>query len=202
MPMFPITINGNTLDQSTRSTADAFKYILVQSRAPLSPLQRQNLENAGLKHLDYVSKNTYLGHYQDADLDKIRQMEPVVYADVYLQSLKITPRLKEVQLDQNYEVDITYHEGVDVSPGSSDLKRSIMDKSYLTSDDIGFFDHKARLTIKGRYLKDVAMLDDVRWIEEVGEVEEFSDVARDILRIDIQSQTGPPQPQTHEGRGR
>jgi hypothetical protein len=78
--MFPITINGNTLDQSILSAPDASNtnYVLVQTWARPSPSQRKDLEIAGLQHLDYVSKNTYLCHYQDANLASIRLMELVV----------------------------------------------------------------------------------------------------------------------------
>jgi hypothetical protein len=46
------------------------------------------LAEAGLALHDYVSKNTYLYGYQDDD----RQMEPVVYVDVYRLEFKIPPR--------------------------------------------------------------------------------------------------------------
>ena len=171
--MFPITINGNKLDPSTKSATDSSKtnYILVQTRAGLSPSQRQDLANAGLVHLDYVSKNTYLCGYQDTDLDRIRQMEPVVYVDVYRLEFKIEPDLKEAapSLDE-VEVDVVFHDAVDSD--SESLRARISD---LNPKNIEFFPHEvpheARLTVAGRYLNDMVTIDEVRHIEEVGKIE-------------------------------
>ena len=167
--MFPITINGNKLDPSTKSATDSSKtnYILVQTRAGLSPSQRQDLANAGLVHLDYVSKNTYLCGYQDTDLDRIRQMEPVVYVDVYRLEFKIEPDLKGAapSLDE-VEVDVVFHDAVDSD--SESLRARISD---LNPKNIEFFPHYARLTVAGRYLNDMVTIDEVRHIEEVGKIE-------------------------------
>jgi serine protease AprX len=187
--LFPITINGYTLDQSKPDTKPLkTKYILVQSRARLSPSDRQELDHAGVKHLDYVSKNTYLCQYQDGDLEKIRQLEPVVYVDIYRKEFKIMPSLKKAERDeakrnQAYKVDFVFHKGVD--PSSQDLQRDIKEKSHCGVGDIEFLPNKARLTVQSLYLKAVASIDDVRHVEEVGEVVEFNNVARQILKIDL-----------------
>jgi serine protease AprX len=193
-PIFPITINGNSLDQLTKSAADASKtnYILVQSRARLSPLQRQELAGAGLVLHDYVSKNTYLYGYQGVDLDMIRQMEPVVYVDVYRLEFKIPPSLKEAVPDSPYKVDIAFHEGIDSD--SKILRDLIIEKSRLSAEDIKFFRHKSLLTVQGRYLNDLASIDGVRRIEEVGKTELRNDQARLILGANVQPGLGPMQP--------
>ncbi|RYP15321.1 hypothetical protein DL765_005777 [Monosporascus sp. GIB2] len=200
-PMIPITINGNTLDHSTKSAADASKtnYILVQFRARLSPSQMQELANAGLKHLDYVSKNTYLCHHEDADLDKIRQMDPVVYVEIYRPEFKITPSLKGAAPSLNYEVDVVFHDAVDSD--SEDLRGRIAQESGRNLKDIEFFPHKASLTALGRYLNDIATIDEVYRIEEIGETELRNDQAQLILAANIQPGPTLAQQQVYRGEG-
>jgi len=180
--MFPITINGNTLDKSKVEPLKT-KYILVQCRTRLRPSDRQELGNTGVKHLNYVSKNTYLCQYQDGDLEKIRQLEPVVYVDFYHKIFKITPSLKKAIQDEAtrnkaFEVDIVFHESVDTN--SQGLQKDIKDASRCRVGD-KFLPDKVRLTVQGLYLQAVASIDDVRHIEEVGEDVELNDVAREIL---------------------
>ena len=149
---------------------------MVQSRTRLSPSDRQKLDHTGVKHLDYVSKNTYLCQYQDGDLGKIRQLESVVFVDSYQKKLKITPSLEEAEQDQFCKVDIVFHESV--NPYSPDLQSDIMKKSHRDMGDIKFLPRKARLTIQRLYVDAVASIDDVRRIEEVGEVVMYNTVAR------------------------
>src|SRR5256714_6872295 len=169
IPMFPIMINGNRFDESVKPAADASKtdYILVQCQGRLSLSRRQKLDDAGLKHINYVSKNTYLCHYQSADLDKVRQMEPIVYTDVYRQEFKMAPNLKEAVPDRDYKVDVIFHRGV--QSDSPDLRHRILETTRSRTKDIEFFPHEVRLTIPGRYIRDTAMLDDVRWPGQPGQ---------------------------------
>lgn len=196
--MFPITINGNTLDPSILNAGPIeTKYILVQSWARLSLSDRQDLENANIRHLNYVAKNTYLCQYQDKDLKKIRKLKAVVYVNIYRMELKITPRLKEARLYQNYKVDVVFHE--DVATDSQSLQTELKEKSHCDINKIEFLSKKARLPIDGQYLKDVAFIDDVRCMEEVGEVVAFNDVARQILEINPQPLTGSIQQRVYQG---
>ena len=164
---------------------------MVQTSAGLTSSKRQDLEEADLKHFDYVSKNTYLFEYQGKDLEKIRKMEPFVYVNIYPKELKITPQLKEAknaEPDREYEVDIIYHKGVDSK--SPDLQRDIEKESHNDKQDIQFLSNKARLSILGRHLDGLASIEDVYRIEEVLEVVEYNDAARQILKIDSQSSNG------------
>ena len=128
----------------------------------------------GVKHIDYVSKNTYLCQYLDEDLKKVRQLGPVIYVDIYRTEFKITPNLKEAKQDQDYEVDIVFHENV--SPSIPNLQRDIVEKSSSVGN-VEFLSNKARLTMRGLYLDAVASIDDIRRIEHVGEVVTYNDEA-------------------------
>ena len=201
VPLSCITINGITLDQSTKPATDAFNtnYILVQSKARLSPSQRRELADIGLVLHDYVSKNTYLYGYQGVDLDRIRQMEPVAYVDVYRLEFKIPPSLGKAVPDSPHKVDVVFHEDVDT--GSTKLRDLIALKSRLSAGHIEFFPHKARLTIQAGYLNDVASIDEVRRIGEVGKVVPRNNQARLILGADIQPALIPAQEQAYTGKG-
>ena len=175
---------------------------MIQSRARLSPSDRQELHDIGVNHLDYVSKNTYLCQYQDGDLEKIRRLEPIVYVDIYRTEFKINPRLrelKEAEPDQDYKVDVIFHEGA--GPDSPDVQSDIAKKSDCSLEEIEFLANKARLTTKGLFLDDVASIDVVRCIEDVGEVVAYNNIARQILKIDLQPRAGPIQQQAYQGKG-
>src|SRR6266568_3608596 len=99
-----ITINGVSLDPIAQ--AQAFKvagfesvdasqsdYILVQTSAPLSPEQKDELARLGLVIHEYVSENTYLCGYKGTDLAQIRALPFVTWANVYLQEFKVAPNL-------------------------------------------------------------------------------------------------------------
>jgi hypothetical protein len=152
---------------------------LVQCRTRLGPSDIQELGNTGLKHLNYVSKNTYLCQYQDGDLEKIRQLEPVVYVDFYWEAFKMIPSLKEAiwnkaTRNQAYEVNIIFHEGVDTN--SQRLQDDIEEASGCRVGN-KFLPDMVQLIVKGLNLQAVASIDDVRHIEEVGMDVEFNDVA-------------------------
>lgn len=155
-----------------------------------------------MKHLDYVSKNTYLCQYQDGNLEKIGQLDLVVYVNIYPKELKMTPTLKEAkeaEPDQKHEVDIIFH--VSVNTKSEELQRDVIEKSHYGETDFEFFLNKVRLPILGLNLDSVASIDDVRRIEEVGEVVEHNDVTRRILYIDSQPPRGQIQVPPYQGSG-
>lgn len=184
IPVFPITVNRNRLDESMERAKDASttKYILVQGRGCLSSSQMQKLETEGLKHFDYVSKNTYLCYYQHIDLGKIRGMESIVYADIYHTALKTVPNLKEPVIDQDYHVDVILHTGVQSS--STELKDRILHTAKPRTGHIDVFPHKVRLTIPGQYIRDTAELVEVCCIDKVYKLVACSNKARVIMGAD------------------
>lgn len=145
----------------------------------------QELKGNGATYLDYVSKNTYLCYYQNEDLSQLRQLGSIVYVCFYPTDLKTAPDLKEVDQSETIKVDIVYHNGVD--PNSSDLQGDLSKRSHCESENIEFLPNKARLTTKRLHLDDVALIDDVRCIEDVGTVVAYNDVARQVLELDSQS---------------
>ena len=201
IPVFPITINGNRFDESTKRAEDASttNYVLVQTLGSLSPSQMQQLETEGLKHFDYVSKNTYLCYYQPQDLDKIRRMELIVYADIYHMAFKTVPNLKEPVSDRDCRVDVIFHTGV--QSGSIELKDRILHTAKPRTDHIDVSPHKVRLAIPGQYIRDTAELDEVRCIDKVYTLVACSNKARVIMGADKLANLSPGRQQTYEGKG-
>ncbi|KAH6988212.1 peptidase S8/S53 domain-containing protein [Ilyonectria sp. MPI-CAGE-AT-0026] len=129
-------------------------------------------------------------HPNDLDTGQahIRQMEAVLYVDTYRTAFKITPSLMKANPNERHEVDVVFHLGVDSN--NSSLQVLVSEKSNCPPEAIQFLSNKARLTIQVRHLDNVASVDDVRRIEEVGEVVLDNSTARRILRLDPQPATG------------
>ncbi|KAM3472835.1 hypothetical protein MY8738_008684 [Beauveria namnaoensis] len=200
-PTFPITINGNTLDSSTPPAVNSIgsNYILVQTRTTLSPNDRQALSNIGVEHLDYIANHTYLCRYENEDLGKVRQIEAVLYVDIYRTSFKVTPSLANANLEGPNEVDIVFHSGVDTN--NQELRRLVSIKSNCPEDKIEFFEDGARLTIQGNHLDNIASIDDVQLIEEVGIAKTCNTIARQILGFNPQRPDELPGPLVNRGAG-
>ena len=208
--MAKITINGITLDPLAQAPAlsathlvardaSSSNYILIQTRAPLTAAERRTLEEAGAFVLEHVPESTYLLRYEPADLDAIRNLPFVEWANVYLQGFKIAPSLApsapagartlnlvEVAAEPQgtlnttpKTVDIVFHQGVD--PES--IRDEIAAAARTNPQDVTVSRHKVRLVLQARYLNDVAAIDEVRHIEEVHPHKLHNDVARQILRM-------------------
>ena len=199
MPSFLITINGNTLDGSVEPATNAFetRYVLIQSQKRLNPSQKQELAKSSITIHEYVSKNTYLCGSQDVvDLDRIRQMDFIVYVDIYRLEFKVSPSLKEASSSSTHQVDVIFHE--DRNP--EEFQTDIMERSHLPTDDLVFCPRKVRLSSQGKFLNDLASIDAVRCIEDVGKISLRNDRARLIMNVDVQSRSSA-KPCNYQGEG-
>ncbi|KAI1658161.1 hypothetical protein F4813DRAFT_395888 [Daldinia decipiens] len=163
-PLFPIRINGNLLDPSVKPKEDASEtnYVLIQTDdKKLGTSKRQDLADANLVPLKYVSMNTRLFSYPDVSLAKIRQLAPVLYADIYRKELKVSPVLEG--LEDEVEVDVIFHNDVNLS--SEDLQTRVAKESGLGLQDIKFSGKKARITVQGTRIGRIAEIDEVFCIE-------------------------------------
>jgi serine protease AprX len=204
-----IKINGVTFDPSAANRVemaaapmapDAAKsnYILVQTKSPLLPAQRKELEGMGVQIHEQVSENTYLGGYKPTDLESIRKLPYVDWANVYLPGFKINPALTgdaapgeikslaqmsvvpERKNSRNpKKVDIVFHR--DVDPAA--LRDKIAALAGLSPEDINLGTHKVRLTVPERALPAIAALDEVQHIEPAPEYKLMNNIARGILGL-------------------
>jgi serine protease AprX len=98
-------INGHKLAAASQQeggehfAADASQsnYILLQCTAPLSVEQHTIVREYHVDILEYVSINTYLCRYEPKDLDAIRALPFVVFANVYHQDLGISSGLSNIR---------------------------------------------------------------------------------------------------------
>jgi serine protease AprX len=205
-----ITINGVLLDPIAQSQAlkatglesvDASQsdYILVQTSAPLSPSQQDELAKMGVVIHEYVSENTYLCGYKGTDLTQIRALPFVTWANVYLRQFKVAPNLRPAaaappshilptSVAASFSrtprtVDIVFHE--DVDPNSDAVKSAIAAAARVDKDGLTMGRHKVRLTVQEQYLDDLAALDAVRVVQEVPKVKLRNNVARPILNAQV-----------------
>ena len=204
-----IKINGVTFDpRETGAVAlaaapmapDATRsnYILIQANAPLSTPQRRELEDKSVRIQEHVSENTYLCGYKPADLNAIRNLPYVAWANVYHHGFKIAPwltgaasvgetrSLAEMSLvpvrgmSRNPEaVDIVFHS--DVDPNA--MREKIAALAGLAPEDLNPGRHKIRLTVPEKALPALAALDEVHHIEPTPEYKLMNNVARGILGL-------------------
>ena len=209
--MTRITINGVSLDPIAHAPAlklaglesadaSASDYILIQTAAPLSPDQTDDLTRLGVVVHEYASENTYLCSYKGTDLNGIRGMPFVTWANVYLQGFKVEPKLRPVGVavaahilptaptaaahsQAPRTVDVVFHEGVD--PNSDAIKSAVAAAARVDKDALPMGRNKVRLTVEEKYLDDLAAIDAVRVIQEVPRVKLRNNVARPILNADV-----------------
>lgn len=221
--MSSVTINGITIDPEAQApamralslhSADASQsnFILIQTRAPLDKSQRADLESKGVSILEYVPEGTYLCHYPPSDLEILRALPYVEWANVYLQAFKISPSLQGIADTRSpadltslairrtarannelKKVDVVFHASVDFEKARS----KVAEAAGLDPEDLKPAGNKVRIKVKSQRLSQLARIDEVRHIEEVRPANLHNDVARQILRVE----TGKPPKARFEGEG-
>lgn len=209
--MARITINGVTVDPLTQQpilaaasleSADASQsnYILVQTKQPLDKTEKDDLAKRGVRILEYVPDHTYLCHYPPTDLAAIRALPYVSWANTYMEGFKVAPTLfaaprgpqapnllemaaapKPLMDRTPKTVDVVFH--ANVAPDS--VRDKLAAAARLDPADLKLSAHKARITVQGRYLSDLAAIDEVRHVEEVIPLKLHNNVARQILRVGL-----------------
>jgi hypothetical protein len=215
--MSTITINGISVDPTLNGPAPSTgpptdgawsKYILIQTNPSLNDHWRAELSQLLVTILEYVPRYSYLCHYPSPDLEAIRALPYIAWAEVYPIGFKLAPALLSPEpstygstirtlpelaakpcsvykLDSKpKQVDIVFHENVN----PNEVRQAVVAAARL---DPGNFElsrdkariHKARITLQPQYLPDVAAIDQVRHIEETRPPELLNSVARRILGI-------------------
>ncbi|KAI1963903.1 hypothetical protein LOZ58_001763 [Ophidiomyces ophidiicola] len=202
-----ISINGNELDPEQQApvlralnleSEDASKsdYILIQASTPLSDTQEDQLEKLGAVIHEYVSENTYLCGYKNSDLEQLRALDFVDWANVYLDTFVIQPSLKLApqathslslpkarETSHLHEVDLQFHKDVDTQ--AADLKTAIATAARVDPEGLEIGNHKVRLSVQEQYLEELAALDQVRLIQKVHPARLFNTVAVDIIKGEV-----------------
>lgn len=203
-----ITINGNSFDPEApavrsfglnKEDAALTDYILIQTTGePLKKEQKTKLNEKGVKIQEYVGNDTYLCSYKDkSDLDTLRQLRYVKYANVYLQEFVVQPSLKTLPDPSAIAiglattsktripkiVDIVLHNDVQASQG---ILEAIAGATHVDADKLNVTTgNKLRLSVQEQYLDDLAAIDAVKFVQEVHPIKLHNNVARKILNADV-----------------
>ncbi|MBI5251832.1 MAG: S8 family serine peptidase [Desulfomonile tiedjei] len=219
-----ITINGMTVDplaqQLALSAADLHaadasesNYVLIQTQGPLSKNQKAELATKGVVILEYVPDETYICEFKPTDLESIRSLSFVEWANVYMRGFKINPALTTatgaapgscnllemaLTVDEGFnrepkKVDIVLHDGIDPKTVVEQVASAV----GLDPGDIKSAGRKIRLKVEEARLEALASLDQVRHLEPVFSKKLHNDIARQILHLDA----NPAGPIRLEGEG-
>ncbi|MEN4475727.1 S8 family serine peptidase [Mycolicibacterium cosmeticum] len=204
-----ITINGISLDPVAHArglalagleSPDAAQsdYILIQTSAPLTTAQKDELGGMGVVILEYVSENTYLCGYKGTELAGIRELPYVTWANIYLRGFKVAANLRASSppaahilalaadaphSNTPHTVDVVLHDDVDTS--SRAVRNAVAKAARVNAGTLPMGRRKVRLTVQEKYLDDLAALDSVRVIQEVPAVKLRNNVARGILNAGV-----------------
>jgi len=205
--MAKITINGISVDPQAQQpmmaaanlvSADSASsnFILVQTKNPLTPAQKEQLAQLGATILEYVPENTYICRYPPSDLERIRSLPFVSWSNIYLQGFKVAASLRPhpTPADKNLltaapsatlsndpvTVDILLHKREETEA----VRDKIASAAGLSADTLKPGRNKIRLTVQRRRLKDIAAIDEVRSIEQYVPPKLFNNIARQILHVD------------------
>jgi hypothetical protein len=216
--MAPIIINENFLDPIAQeaalksaglNTEDASEssYILIQSSSPLLPGQMQELANLGLVYHEESSYRTYLFRYGRPDLNPIRSLPFVSWANVYLKEFKVAPNLKpeatihdpqlasmlstDPQSSPAHTVEVRLH--YNQNPHSDALQSTIARTAHAEKSALIVNQQKIRLTLEEQFIQDLAAMDAVKVIQDVYPMDKPSIVAWKIVQdfTDLEYNTAP-----------
>jgi hypothetical protein len=216
--MAKITINGVTVDPMAQGPALAAanlvardasgsNYVLIQTKWPLTKPEKAALAALEAVVLEYVPENTYLCQYQPTNLDAIRALPNVDWANVYMKGFKVSPALSAEtpadarglhELEMADEppptfstdpktVDIVFHKGV----APDVVRERVAAAARADARDVAVSGQKIRLTVQRQYLRDIAAIDEVRHIEEARAYKLHNDVARQIMRVPTTNGSAP-----------
>ncbi|MFG2489113.1 S8 family serine peptidase [Streptomyces virginiae] len=204
-----ITINGVSVDPLVQSQelesaslvsedASASNYLLVQTTHVPSAEEKAQLAALGVEIHQYVPESTYLCGYQPSDLEAVRRLPFVAWADVYLKGFKLASSLRssrlrssvavlaeplEVAGPQTRTVDVVLHEDVDTR--SDGLLGRIAAAAGVDTTDVQAEHNKVRMTIQEANLPALAELDEVQQVEEVPEMTPYNTRAGLLMRAQV-----------------
>jgi len=152
--------------QTTAATAPVSGLFLIQFDAPLKPLERVQLESAGVELLKYVPEDAFIAKFRQASSNKIRSMSFVRWVGPYRADLKVHPRLAAAaktarQATQSVSVNML------LSPGASPAEVAAVRSTFASVDHESQLRHGTILrgTLKPTGLDSLAQSDTVLWVE-------------------------------------
>jgi len=207
--MSTITVNGISMDPMEQINemslaglvspdSASSNYILIQTSQPLNRAQKDQLSALGVEILEYAQENTYICHYPPSDLEVIRALPYVQWANTYLEKFKIPSQMRKSGSDtrasnlltlgpikksrsrKSIQVSVVFHGNV----AAADIRDKIAAAAGLDPKDLQIRSNSVCLKIQPRYLEALAKLDEVRHIEEYAPPELLNNVALGIINAD------------------
>ncbi|KAI1624654.1 peptidase S8/S53 domain-containing protein [Exophiala viscosa] len=155
------------------SNAEHSNYLLVQFQSPLDHERYEEIHTLSLHTLEYLGENTYRCQYEPEDLQQIRTLPFVIYANVYHPAYVIQPSLKtkintsladyETEPGRLYHVSVVLHSENEGEHGKSMLADLLRVEKHLLEADWKCI--HAHLT--AQQIDAAAALDQVLAIEEI-----------------------------------
>jgi subtilisin family serine protease len=203
-----ITINGISFDPEgssvqlaglEQSDTSNSNYIIIQSNAPLTKDQKDELNSLGAQILEFYPENSYLCKFSPSSVEPIKALPYVVFASVYPKEVKIGLALRSDSSDKTAEVNLLSLDSVETSMSQQPYKVDIILHNEVSSDsirediaravgldpqDIIFSRNKVRLLVRPQDLEDLAAIDEVKFIQPVEEYRLCNNVALGILQAD------------------
>lgn len=214
-----ITINGNSFDPLVqqvemkafgldRADTTETDYILLQTEAPPTKAQKEQLRQLGVRIIEYVPDDTYIAYYSPADLSAVRNLPFVRWAGIYPRQVKVRPALHprrpgmiaprfvnalknsaeagaNLFAQQPRTVDVALHGNVE--PES--VREKIASAAGVDPESMRMAGNKVRLTLTTDRLELLARIDEVRHIEGYAGAKVSNNVARTLIGVDT-VQTG------------
>ncbi|MCP4694899.1 MAG: flagellar hook-length control protein FliK, partial [Desulfobacterales bacterium] len=206
--MAAITINGVSINPAleagkaalvslTTTDSSTSNYIIIQVTGPLDRARKDELSGLGVEILEYAPHNAYICRFEPFDLDPIRKLGYVEWANVYMTGFKIAPKLRasaggpRASLLALSSVETSMaREPVDVvaalhqnAPMEKTLAK-IAAAARLDASALRCASDSVRLTIQPQYLEKLAEIDEIRHIEESFTPKLLNNVAIGILGAD------------------
>ena len=205
--MVSITINGITISPSESQAefsefslesdeATESDYILITTNRAINEKDRSKLSDMGVELLEKVPESTFVAKYLPNDLQALRDLDFVEWANIYLRQFKIAPELLETDsaalrdliaaTDENATpdhdmrlIEVVLHERVDLASALESIAR------IAGVDAEGFDPGESKLTIMAdqNRLARLAKLDVVHHMEPFNEAELFDDEALRIMEV-------------------
>lgn len=185
-----IVINGRSVAKSAlEPNAAHSNYILIETTGePINNVNKQQLKDLGVKIQEFVGNGgsqLYLCGYRPESLEVIRQLPFVRYANIYQDEFVVPADIQPTEADDQSKtlaIDVLLHH--DINQPSEDLVNRIARAANVDADAVSVQRGHVRLEAAGRYLANLAAIDEVRVIHPVKERKLFNRVARQILHAD------------------
>lgn len=172
-------------------------YVLVQTRAPLTAPEKAELEQAGVRLLEYVD-DAYVCAYKDRDLDRLRALPFVAWAGDYPEKVKVSPELHAATQSSSAHV-LSMRSPAGLPGGGKQHVNIVLQRDAdsgaaldriatvagVSRAGLAATNGKVRAVVEADRLDALAGIDQVQKIEAAREKQLWNNVARGILGADI-----------------